>query len=92
MRNERLHTWFGLSYASYLVLPRALLQELPNDLQERLATLLEEVEEHFNDTRIYSILVRDPKTGRFCQDPLTNYRHPDQIAINRLRIAGNQFG
>lgn len=42
-----IHTWFGLSYANHLVLPRTLLQSMPDDWQRRLTTLLEEMSTAF---------------------------------------------
>lgn len=44
---ETIHTWFGLSYANYLVLPRTLLQSMPDAWQQRLVALLEEFEGAF---------------------------------------------
>lgn len=37
-----IHTAFGLSYASYLTLPRTLLQSMPIPWQERFVALLDE--------------------------------------------------
>lgn len=36
-----VHTYFGLTYASYLTLPRVLLQEMPADWQDQFIGLLE---------------------------------------------------
>ncbi|EFC79182.1 hypothetical protein FrEUN1fDRAFT_7713, partial [Parafrankia sp. EUN1f] len=32
--SDTIHTWFGLSYSNYLVLPRSLLQSMPDRWQE----------------------------------------------------------
>lgn len=40
-----IHSYFGLSYASWLVLPRLTLQEMPKNWQARFVALLEEAED-----------------------------------------------
>ena len=42
-----VHDQFGLSYASYLVVPRSLLQLMPGDWQHALVELLEEFGDAF---------------------------------------------
>lgn len=42
---DPIHLWFGLSYASYLVIPRAVLQSMPHDWQSRLISLMDELNE-----------------------------------------------
>jgi hypothetical protein len=42
-----VHTWFGLSYANYLVLPRTLLQSMPLWWQHRLTAMLDDLDEAF---------------------------------------------
>jgi hypothetical protein len=44
-----IHTWFGLSYSNYLVIPRTLLQSMPDAWQRSLTGLLEEIGEAFAD-------------------------------------------
>lgn len=50
-RNERLdgpvHTWFGLTYANYLTLPRSLMQSMPVVWQERMVDVLEELHDAY---------------------------------------------
>lgn len=74
--SDPIHSWFGLTYASYLVLPRSILQSLPLELQNRLVKILDEVQEYWPDDAInsYSVNVRDKK-GRFIKDPYAQYRH-----------------
>lgn len=38
-----IHEWFGLSYASYLVVPRTVLQSMSDDWQARLIALMDEL-------------------------------------------------
>lgn len=44
---EAIHRHFGLSYANYLVLPRTLLQSMPDVWQARFVALLDEMGEAF---------------------------------------------
>ena len=38
---EAVHGWFGLSYANYAVLPRTLLQSMPEDWQCQFVALMD---------------------------------------------------
>lgn len=42
-----IHTWFGLTYSNYLVLPRTLLQSMPDEWQARFVGALEELQQAF---------------------------------------------
>jgi len=80
---DPIHPWFGLSYASYLVLPRSILQAMPYEWQKRMVALLEEAEDIIDWQKIdenYNVLLRDRKTGRYKNDPLANYRHGNKLA------------
>ena len=96
MRNDKLQTWFGLSYASFINLPRVLIQEMPDEWQSKLADLLDEYDETFDTSSIESegkiingtkILPVDDRI-RFMKWPyeMLNYRHPDRNFIDSLRI------
>ena len=39
---ERLWAWFGLTYASWLTMPRVMMHAMPEDWQDRMAQLCEE--------------------------------------------------
>src|ERR1700737_46041 len=57
-----IHDHFGLSYANYLVLPRTLLQSMPEPWQARFVGMLEELNEAFRDVpqaRTYTV-ISDP--------------------------------
>lgn len=43
-----VHTWFSLTYANYLVVPRTLLQSMPKDWQARFVVLLDELGDAFD--------------------------------------------
>lgn len=47
VKQNAIHCNFGLSYANYLVLPRTLLQSMPDEWQTQFVTLLETLEEAF---------------------------------------------
>jgi hypothetical protein len=44
---EAIHRHFSLSYANYLVLPRTLLQSMPDEWQARFVALLDEMDDAF---------------------------------------------
>lgn len=43
-----VHTYFGLSYSNYLVLPRTLLQSMPDEWQTRFVRCLRELDAAFD--------------------------------------------
>lgn len=93
MVNDRLHTWWSLSYASFLVLPRVLMQEMSNEWQEKMAELLEEYDETFDtgDIGIRGVRVTAyGDDGKFVKidQRLLNYRRPDKSFINSLKNDG----
>jgi hypothetical protein len=44
---DHVHTWFGLSYSNYAVLPRTLLQSMPDEWQARFVELMDEFADAF---------------------------------------------
>ena len=50
LKTERIHLMFGLSYANYLVLPRSLLQSMPDEWQDRFVDCLDEYNAYWGDT------------------------------------------
>ena len=86
--HEKLWGWFGLSYASFLTMPRVLMHAMPDEWQNKMADLLEEYDNTFPG--VYSDGVPVPyvtfKLGnRFVKRPnWMDYRHPDYAAINAL--------
>ncbi len=44
-KEHPIHLWFSLTYSSYLVLPRSVLQSMPYEWQDKLVKLLEEIED-----------------------------------------------
>lgn len=76
MGKEAIQEYFGLSYANYLVLPRAVLQSMPADWQARLVALLEEIggtiAEEWQPAGGYRVLALD-EGGKFTADPYSDY-------------------
>ena len=87
---EAVHNWFGLTYASYLTLPRSLMDAMPGDWQRRMVDCLEEMQDHYDSRRPevnlrYTVHARDER-GRFVKDPLASYRRPDKALIESLKV------
>jgi hypothetical protein len=77
--------WFGLSYSSYLVLPRTLLCGMPKEWQEKMVELLDEMRETYDSNKIedgYYVILRNEK-GRFKKDKLANYRYPPKLPYKK---------
>lgn len=76
MDKEVIHEYFGLSYANYLVIPRVVLQSMPNWWQEQFVGLLDQIPETIDEVIEpeggYDVQARDGE-GRFVEDPLSNY-------------------
>lgn len=80
--HEALWGWFGLSYASWLTLPRVMCHEMPDDWQAKMAALLKEWDETWvslPDSVQLETSVSFRKSGRYIKVPqiLSDYRHPD---------------
>lgn len=84
---QRLWGWFGLSYASFLTLPRVLMHEMPDEWQGKMAELLEQYDAAFLHKPDTGTRVQITSGGKLFRTPewLINYRRPDQAAIERLR-------
>jgi len=85
---DKLWGWFGLDRASFLVLPRVLMHEMPDDWQRRMERLLKEYDRAFPNqppvgTRVQCTTL-DGKL-RSWPDWVLNYRRPDTAEIDRLR-------
>jgi hypothetical protein len=74
--SEAIHGWFELTYSNYLVIPRAVLQSMPDRWQEEFVALLDEAREafgHLDHPASYGVFARDGETGRFYRDPVPHY-------------------
>jgi hypothetical protein len=85
---DNLWGWFGLSYSSFLTMPRVLMHEMPDEWQSKMAGLLEEYDETFRHwpsgmgTRVQVTI-----NGKMVKTPewLINYRHPNFEKIRELK-------
>lgn len=70
-----IHAWFGLTYANYLVLPRSVLQSMPEEWQHRFTAMVDEAHDTFPDLDwpSYRVSAVDRSTGRFVRDPIPHY-------------------
>ena len=83
---DALWGWFGLSYASWLPLPRVLMHEMPNDWQARMADLLQEFDATFKNVPRYDVQIQLKQNGRFVPMPeWISYRHPDRVTIEGFK-------
>jgi len=81
-----LWKWFGLSYASWLTIPRVLLHEMPLDWQNKMTKLLEEYDDVFSNTPSLDTFVNLKKDGKFVKMPdWIDYRHPRQDLIEPMK-------
>jgi hypothetical protein len=85
--HQKLHGWFGLSYASFLVLPRVLMQQMPDEWQGRMADLLSQYDEAFPNQPDFGTRVQCERAGKLTKWPswILDYRHPDAAEIGKLR-------
>lgn len=84
---DALWGWFGLSYASFLTIPRVLMHEMPDEWQGKMAKLLEEYDETFTNLPAIDTIVCLKKDGKFIKTPqwMINYRHPEKTVIEELK-------
>lgn len=86
--SQTLSTWFGLSYASFAVLPRVMMGQMPDRWQLRMAHLLQEFDAQFSnvpDDMLDFIVRRRGEKGRMAKLPevLTNYRYPHYMELQK---------
>lgn len=90
---EAISQWFGLSHASWLTIPRVMLEAMPDWWKAQLAKLLEKYDETFVSQPDVGTRVQvTDLSGRLIKTPawLLNYRHPDKAAIENLMLYPNQ--
>ena len=85
---DKLWDWFGLSYASFITLPRVLAHAMPDEWQDKMADLLIEYEETFpNQPELGTRVQATTLTGKLTKFPrwILNYRYPDVKEIEKLK-------
>ena len=86
--SESLQLFFGLSRASFLTLPRVLMEAMPVSWQDKMAELLKQYGEAFpNQPNLSTRVQITDMAGRLIPTPdwIINYRHPNPAAIKTLR-------
>lgn len=78
--DDFIHNSFGLTYASYLVVPRSILQSMPGGWQQKLIALMNEMnsrlpyEDEMDESgRSYSVICK--RGGKRAEDRYQQYRH-----------------
>jgi hypothetical protein len=75
--NEPVHLWFSLSYCSYLVWPRSIMQSMPLEWQRKFTELAEEIDAAAEkvgiETPNYTVYARNG-SGRFITDEYRDYQ------------------
>ena len=72
---DDIHHWFGLTYTSYLVLTRSVLEAMPKKWQDKFLKLLEELEDRQPEDVPSDFWVRAKKGNKFIKDPYRNYKY-----------------
>lgn len=79
---------FGLSRASWAVLPRSLMHEMPDEWQAKMAVLLDEFHDTYRNAPDLDYSVSLSQRGKFVRLPdWLNYRHPDVNEIESFKCA-----
>jgi hypothetical protein len=77
---------FGLSYASWLVMPRALMHEMPDTWQASMAVLMAEYFETYKNLPSLDYEVKLKSAGKYVGMPdWVQYRHPDVRTIESFK-------
>jgi len=85
--NDKLSCWFGLSYASFLTLPRVMMESMPDEWQGKMADLLNESDDTFFNFPYFKYRVQRVEGNKLSKFPkwLLNYRHPDYKMIKSFK-------
>ncbi|AUR92983.1 hypothetical protein NVP1181O_19 [Vibrio phage 1.181.O._10N.286.46.C9] len=89
MVNHKLSEWFGLSYSSFCVMPRVLMEDMPDEWQEKMAELLNQYDDAFDQSKvgIDGCRVQATMDNKLVKMPseLLNYRRPCQLFLDKVR-------
>lgn len=91
MANYKLSEWFGLSYSSFCVMPRVLMEDMPDEWQEKMAELLNEYDITFDQSKIGvdgCMVQATDFNGRLTKMPseIKNYRRPCRMFLDKVRV------
>jgi len=82
---DRVHSWFELSYAQYLTIPRSVLQSMPDEWQDRFVKCLEELDNTIDwrpKSGRYWVQLKDGR-GRYVEDPFMDYQRGRRVIAHR---------
>lgn len=86
-----LSKYFGLSYASWLTIPRVFLHAMPDDWQGKMRELLTEMNETFPNRPSLGTRVQVTDNNKLIKAPeWLNYRYPDVDFINSMRAENGE--
>lgn len=88
-----MQTFFGLSRANYLTVPRSILEDMPVAWQDEFAKMLDQIDRRYRwpDGMAIEVRLRDPR-GNYAHDPLADYRHVDPLALEAVRLPSPRRG
>lgn len=89
--SEPIHTWFELTYAQYLTIPRSVLQSMDPAWQARFVACLEELDATIDwrpPEGRYWVELRDAQ-GRYRRDPLQDYERGRRHIPHRSKSEGS---
>ena len=89
---ERLSRWFGLSRACFCIMPRVMMQNMPHEWQDKMARLLEEMDDAFPSGARVDLYAQAKEGGKLVKMPgwLMDYRHPDKEELAACRCYPGQ--
>ena len=94
MEQDRIHHFFGLTYAAYLVLPRSIMQSMPDEWQNKFVDLLEELNdsysELFDEAGIDEYMVKAKRGGKFVHDIFMDYERGRRYIKPKTDKGGRQ--
>jgi hypothetical protein len=86
-QKDYIHVFFGLTYSSYLVLPRSILQSMPIKWQKKFVDMLVDLEAATcNITDMpshYTVLAKDG--NKFTKDPYRDYERGRRRVILNIK-------
>lgn len=84
---NKLWSYFGLSRASWLTLPRVMCHAMPDEWQRKMAELMEEWDDTWVNQPDFTPYVNLKQDNKFTKTPewLLNYRHPNEKVLESMK-------
>ncbi len=84
-----LSKWFGMSRASFAILPRVVMADMPEEWQNKFAALVSELDGAYPNqdlnVNMRVQLVHDSGKYMKMDDFYTNYRYPDRSVLEKMK-------